>query len=588
MADRRPPIPAPPQDPTPPTPDSDSPKPDLAAPYNGLLSPDQDVFLSPYKENFQFRRPPSPSSSTTDSPRLPSNLPSPNLPLSPYSPMIPFSPVYQTMSGEPMTVAQDGQQPTPFNFQPMAMAKSPITKSVHFPYILPSPTKKRHTDNYPAQQSVGQRRGHKYKHSSVSHQIFLEPPPRAPISLPNSLPIPTLREAWRSMSREQNTRFWWSICHALIAAYTLWSAGSSLALTSLSHLIFYDSLGALLCVFVDVFSNFDVWKRSTIRHPFGLERAEVLAGFAMSVLLVFMGMDLISTNIQHVLEEVGRHEAHHAHSHARVSAGSIDTAALLAMVATVVSALVLHNHARIGRVMRIGVFSSLPSILSNPSHLLTLTCSALLLFLPLLSIEVYTTLDRLLSGTIAVCMCLVGGRLVHKLGLMLLMSFSPSHSHSPSMQFSKISQTSKTPPNSSPIPSLLSTIEADPLVVHVQSAKIWQVHYGLCMASFVLRVRGEESNLVRLRDRVTSLVRNRLGGGYGGGGGAQRWEVSVQLEREKVGLGFSHGMGSNLGGSVGVPGTGGMGMSFGGVLGSGGLGVVAGGTQRGRKDSKVL
>lgn len=498
--------------------------------------------------------------------------------------MVPFSPVYQSMSGEPMAPIQDGQQVSPFNFQPSAMAKSPVTRSVQFPFMPPSLIKKCHTDRFLTQQSVGQRRGHKYKHSSVSHQIFLEPAPRAPISLPNSLPVPTLREALRSMSREQNTRFWWSICHALIAAYTLWSAGSSLALTSLSHLIFYDSLGALLCVAVDVFSNFDVWKRSTIRHPFGLERAEVLAGFAMSVLLVFMGMDLISHNIQHILEDAGGHEAHHAHSHARVGAGSIDTAALLAMVATIVSAMVLHNHARIGRVMHIAYFSSLPSILSNPSHLLTLTCSALLLLLPLLSIEVYTALDRLLSGTVALCMCLVGGRLVHKLGLMLLMSFSPSHqnAYTPSKLF-KSSKSSTSNATSSPttlLPSLLSTIEADPLVVHVSSAKIWQVHYGLCMANFVLRVRGEEENLIRLRDRIGSLVRNRLGGGYGGGGGAQRWEVSVQFEREKVGLGFTGGVGISELGSAGF-------VASPRVIGMG-VGVGERERERSRKEGKAL
>ena len=90
-----------------------------------------------------------------------------------------------------------------------------------------------------------------------------------------------------------------------VAAATLWTAEGSLAMTALSHLILFDSLGALLCVVVDVLGNFEVWRRSSIRHPFGLERAEVLAGFAMSVFLLFMGMDLISHNLQHLLEGMG-------------------------------------------------------------------------------------------------------------------------------------------------------------------------------------------------------------------------------------------------------------------------------------------
>jgi len=118
-------------------------------------------------------------------------------------------------------------------------------------------------------QNVGQRRGHKYKHSSVSHQIFLEPPPRAPLRLPASLPMPTTRESWRSMSREQTLRVLWCFCHLFVAAFVQWTAQGSLAVTALSHLIFYDAIGAFLCAGVEVLSNFEVWKRTSIRQPFG-------------------------------------------------------------------------------------------------------------------------------------------------------------------------------------------------------------------------------------------------------------------------------------------------------------------------------
>lgn len=117
--------------------------------------------------------------------------------------------------------------------------------------------------------SMGQRRGHRYKHSSVSHQIFLEPAPRAPLRLPASLPIPTTREGWHSMSTEQTMRLCWCFCHLFVAAYVQWTAQGSLALTALSHLIFYDAIGAFLCASVEVLSNFEVWKRSSIRQPFG-------------------------------------------------------------------------------------------------------------------------------------------------------------------------------------------------------------------------------------------------------------------------------------------------------------------------------
>ena len=373
-----------------------------------------------------------------------------------------------------------------FNFQPVSMAKALVTKS-----------------------SIGQRRGHKYKHSSVSHQFFLEPEPRAPLALPNSLPVPTLKECRRSMSREQKIRFYWSLSHMCVAAYTLWSAEGSLALTALSHLILFDSLGAMLCVVVDILGNFEVWKRSSIRHPFGLERAEVLAGFAMSVLLLFMGLDLISHNLQHHLENLGEHEAHHTHDHERISAGEVDSAALLAIIATLISALALKNHARIGKTLRFALLENLPSVLANPSHFLTISCSVFMLLLPLLSIGSYRWVDRVLSVTIAVCMCGLGFRLVRTLGFMLLMSYDDSKN----------------------VNDIMRDLESDPSVTAIQGAKFWQVHYGLCMACLILRVRGTEEGLGKLRDRVIALVRNRLGGGYGGGG--TRWEVSVQFDMDR-------------------------------------------------------
>ncbi|KAL3423410.1 cation efflux family protein family [Phlyctema vagabunda] len=378
---------------------------------------------------------------------------------------------------------------SPFNFQPQQYTNSATV----------------------AKSNIGQRRGHRYKHSSVStqHQIFLEPPPRAPLAIPPSLPIPTFKEAWHSMSKEQQTRFGWCICHALVAAYVLYSAAGSLALTALSHLVFFDAISATICVVVDVFCNFEVWKRSSIRHPFGLERAEVLAGFAMSVFLLFMGFDLISHNLKHVLESLGSHKPHHPHSHQRISHGSVDPAAFLSIIATLTSAYALKNHARISKALRFSFISSLPSVLSNPSHFLTLSCSSIMLLLPLLSVTFYLWLDRLMCTIIAVSMFVLGIRLAIAQGLMLLMSYSGKG-----------------------VSDVMREINNEPNVSGVDEARFWQVHYGLCMANLKLRVHGiDESALPKLRERINQMVKNRLGGGYGKGG-SMRWEVTTQFEIE--------------------------------------------------------
>ncbi|KAI9896232.1 hypothetical protein N3K66_008404 [Trichothecium roseum] len=368
----------------------------------------------------------------------------------------------------------------------------------------------------PVKSNIGQRRGHRYKHSSIStqHQIFQEPPPRPPPVLPASLPIPTIREAWRSMHRDQRTRLYCSICHLLVAMYIFFKSEGSLAATALSHLVFFDAGSAAVCVIVDVLGNFEVWRRSSIRHPFGLERAEVLAGFAMSVFLLFGGFDLVSHNLKHFLESLGNHEAHHSHEHEHVSAGSIDLVSAAAIVSTLVSAYGLKNHARIAKVMRVSYLAHLPSVLSNPFHFLTLFFSALTALLPLLSINLYTWLDRLICAVISLAMFMLGMRVAIAQGLMLLMSYGGNRGNIG-------------------VSSVIRDIESDSSVTRVDDAQFWQVHYGLCMANLkVSVVKGyDEMSLSKLRNRISSLVQNRLGEGYGTGGYV-RWEVTLQLSTD--------------------------------------------------------
>ena len=320
------------------------------------------------------------------------------------------------------------------------------------------------------------------------------------------------------MSHEQMYRMFWSFGHFAIAGFVQYLAQGSLSMTALSHLMFYDAVGAFLCALVGVLSNFEVWKRSSIRQPFGLERSEVLVGFAMSILLLFMGFDLISHNVSNALETSDtEHEPHreHIHSTSRVSAPTIALVSFMTATATIVSAVLLQNHQRMGRAMRSAALTSLPGVLSNPSHFLTLSFSACLLALPLFPMNGYILVDRILSTTMAVAMCALGYNLVQALGSMLLMSFSPSQ-------------------DSGTIGEVVRDIETDPSVKNVEEAKVWQVHYGLCLASLKLRVRGgsSEDSLLRLKERVQSVVRNKLGGGYGGGSGAS-WEVSTMLIPEK-------------------------------------------------------
>ncbi|EJT76363.1 cation efflux family protein family [Gaeumannomyces tritici R3-111a-1] len=467
----------------------------------------------------------------------------------------------------------DGAGPSggdnPFNFQTQIISTSPV------------------------RSNVGQRRGHRYKHSSISaqHQVFQEPPQRPPPVLPASLPVPTLREAWASMYREQRLRLYWCLCHAAVAVYVFLSASGSLAMTALSHLVFFDVGSAAICVCVDVLGNFEVWRRSSVRHPFGLQRAEVLAGFAMSIFLIFGGFDLLSHNIKHMLEGVGEHENHlpvipagpadhaahaghghgHAHSHAdRVNPGTVDTASLAAIVATLVSAYGLKNHGRIGRAMLVQypsyLSSLLPAVLSNPFHFLTLFFSFLMLLLPLLSVGTFVWLDRLICAAIAVSMFVLGARLAVAQGLMLLMSYrgrghvvrppTAAAAKAAAAAAAAAARLGGSPLKSSSsypaaggaqgsgsgsgsgaadegVSAVVREIEAEPNVLRVDEAQFWQVHYGLCMANLkVCVVVGcDDGALSQLRSRVSRVIQNRLGEGYGRGNGL-RWEVTLQTSTD--------------------------------------------------------
>lgn len=453
---------------------------------NSLLTPSRDAFydpnrLSPVAPTFQ------------------SNLLSPNMASSSAGSNENTSPIDIPNS--------NGAAPNPFNFQTQIISTSPV------------------------KPNVGQRRGHKYKHSSISaqHQIFQEPPPRPPLALPRDLPIPTVKEAWKSMSKDQRRRLYWCICHLSIAFTVFLTAHGSLAMTALSHLVFFDVGSALICVAVEVLGNFEVWKRSSIRHPFGLERAEVLAGFALSIFLIFGGFDLVSHNLKHVLEGKGGHAAHHPDPHEggelRVQPGGLDTASLAAIVATLVSAYGLRNHARISKVMRVSYLASLPSVLSNPFHFLTLSTSALMVLLPLMSIPIHVVLDSAICGLVAVAMFALGIRLAIAQGLMLLMSYG-GRSGSSSSSLAGGGKSNKDVG----IADVVREIEAEPSVEKVDEAQFWQVHYGLCMANLKLSVaRGcDDAALSKLRTRVSNLIQNRLGEGYGKGG-SLRWEVSLQM-----------------------------------------------------------
>ncbi|SMR48143.1 unnamed protein product [Zymoseptoria tritici ST99CH_1A5] len=507
------PIPLPPRTPTPPTPIPD--EHNFALEHDHERSTSRDLFSQRYTHHSNGSQ--SGIGISVDSAPYTGQQDVPTL-LSP-----PWSATFNGNGGlspqrTPMTASTDGGFNTIDSSAGAGERRASVTVTNPFNFQT---VQYERDSNAGKNELLGKRRGHKYRHSSIHavhmDQIFKSPQiQRTPLSVPASLPLPTRRELWLSMTRHQTARLAWCAAHFAIAAYVQYSGAGSLAMTALSRLLLFDASGATVCVVVDVMGNFEVWKRSSIKHPFGLERADVLAGFGMAVFIAFMGLDVISHGIQHALENVGNHEAHSPHAHERVTMGHVDIASMLSIVSTLVSALLLKNHARIGRAMRFELLAGWGRILGNPSHFLTLSCSILLLLLPFLPTISYSIFDKVLAFTIASFMILLGARLGTSLASMLLMSFNATSSA-----------------ERDGLKGIVEAIaDADPAVSRVDEARFWQVHYGLCMANLKLRYRSSKGgygmvgdDLVRIRKKVGEVVRKRLGGG--------RWDVSVQLAVER-------------------------------------------------------
>jgi hypothetical protein len=99
---------------------------------------------------------------------------------------------------------------------------------------------------------------------------------------------------------------------------------------------------------------------------------------------------------------------------------------------------------------------------------------------------------------------------------MLLMSYKPTPGKDNTASSSKTA-----------VRDVIADISSDPSISTVEEARFWQVHYGLCMANLKLRYYnggGYGDEMTRVRQRVTSLIRQRLGG---------KWEVSLQMAVER-------------------------------------------------------
>ncbi|KAH3670287.1 hypothetical protein WICMUC_004940, partial [Wickerhamomyces mucosus] len=278
------------------------------------------------------------------------------------------------------------------------------------------------------------RKGHRYKHSSVSMNIIPEPKIRAPLKVQASYPIPTIKEFFGSSTRDQKFKLSWSLFHLLtsIVTFFLGIKFSLHSFATLSHLMFYDSLASLVIVFVDIMTNFDVWNKSSIKFPFGLGRIEVLFGFGLSISLVFVGCDLLNHFLEEFMgslitngTESHQHSGgHHVdHNESPIGILTYELIIFLTILTTTISSSVIVNPNRKGKIS--SFFKT--AAVDKPTHLITLVYSFYLSLYPLiLNFKSDLLINEISTLAISIFICFMGWKVVKYLGYIVLLSFPGS------------------------------------------------------------------------------------------------------------------------------------------------------------------
>lgn len=388
--------------------------------------------------------------------------------------------------------------PTPVSIEPRKSRANP--RAFAFESVNASPP----TKGSPVTK-LERRRGHHHKHS-LSHQFFLPPVQRAPLSLPASFPIPTWREVLAASTADQRMQLLWSLCHLLISFVVLKFNENSLAASSLSKCITFDAFGIASGAVFEILAHFPVWSSSSIKHPFGLKRAEVVVRFGAAVFLTYSGVELVREVVERLA--IGGGHGHgptdgvHLDPHA-LNSDFMTASMLVTIFITLFAAVVFDNHGQLCQALDL---DSLPRPIRNPFYLLSIAPACILLGVAAMGMHLHAILDRSMATAIAAALIWIGLTLIYRLGSILLMTYP-----------------------STAVTALYDEIESDDSVYSVDG-KVWQVWTGLVMVSMRVAVRGGEAAETRVRERIARYTRDVLGGGYGSGK-AIKFDVKVECER---------------------------------------------------------
>lgn len=337
------------------------------------------------------------------------------------------------------------------------------------------------------------RKGHHHKHS-LSHQYFLPPKNRQPLEIPASYPIPTFKETFAILTFPQKLKLTSSILFFLVAVGVLLSGDATILLT-LSCSLIVEGVLIIINVWRETLDSFLVWRHTCLRYPFGMQQMELLVDFSFSILLIFLGMNLLKEPAEHAIEDWGN--LHHAGDHEEETVHIHLTISLFASAIISGFALLLDHPS-----------AHIRELNSRFFHGLTLVPSLILVLLLSLGYQVGSFLSHLLSLTIAVTALVNGFSIAKSLALMLLLTYS----------------------NKEKVFECVSLIKEDTRIDQLNYAAIWQPHYNTCIANIGLTVSGGEREQAAVREDIIRIIQKTVGSIFGAGV-QPKWEISVDIQR---------------------------------------------------------
>ncbi|KAI8348681.1 cation efflux protein [Mortierella sp. GBAus27b] len=292
----------------------------------------------------------------------------------------------------------------------------------------------------------------------------------------------------------QKTMFTWVLLHSVIAFMT-WLSGmgdGSLAVVGLGYMMLFDAFGVLNTFISSVIHTDMRMKRATVKHPFGIQRFEILFGLSNAIFLLFIGMNMLKESLEHLMLEDDHHGGNDRGGHQAAVRISVFWP-LIGLGATLISALGYRNHSQFCQLLeprsRAAFGRSNASILTG--NRFTLTSLGCVVGVALVAMFPHVEgMDKLVAIVQSIVMFTLGGPLTKTLGMIILQTTPPGALESVEEAIRQLSA-------------------ANPAILRIDRAHVWTNTYGQLIGTLILSVAkgsDEQALLAIIHQRLQTFL----------------------------------------------------------------------------------